>query len=157
MTTTGRVMVEDVEFNSPVVQRLLSDWDNEILARSPAFSPGGGSTVRGSDFALPFGSFLVAFREGRRVGCGGVRRLTEGVGELKRVFVSPAGRRLGVGRALLHALEQRARALGYASLRLDTDGHEPAALALFRSLAYRPIDDYNGNPYARYWFEQRLR
>ncbi len=41
-------------------------------------------------------------------------------------------------------------------LRLDTDGGEPAALALFRSAGYLPIADYNGNPYARYWFARRL-
>jgi hypothetical protein len=41
-------------------------------------------------------------------------------------------------------------------LPLDTDGGEPAALALFRSFGYRPIADYNSSPYARYWFEKQL-
>ena len=62
----------------------------------------------------------------------------------------------GVGRALLVALEERARSLGYTTIRLDTHGGEHAAVALFRSAGYRAIADYNGNPYARYWFEKRL-
>jgi hypothetical protein len=53
-------------------------------------------------------------------------------------------------------LEERARAVGYRVLRLDTHGREPAALALFRSAGSRPIADYNGNPYARHRFEKDL-
>lgn len=105
---------------------------------------------------LPRGVFLVALREDAPIGCGGLRRLGPGVGEIKRLFVSPPARGRGLARALLLALEQRAVRLGYKTLRLDTDGIHSAAAALFRSVGYQPIPDYNGNEYARYWFEREL-
>lgn len=112
--------------------------------------------VAPGDFEPPGGVLLVASQGKAEVGCAGLRRLGDGIGEIKRVFVSPAARGRGVASALLIALEERARSLGYGTLRLDTDGREPAALALFRSLGYEPIGDYNGNPYARGWFQKRL-
>lgn len=148
--------IRDIEFDSSVVQRLIADSNVERAARMPGFSPAGGSTVEGSDFLLPHGVFLVAARDGTALGCGGLRRLTPEVAEIKRLFVSRPGRGRGIGRAVLCALEDRARSLGYRTVRLDNDGGEPAALELFRSQGYRPIGDYNGNPYARYWFERKL-
>jgi GNAT superfamily N-acetyltransferase len=115
------------------------------------FVPKGGSIVKASDFTSPGGVFLVAVAGETVVGCGGLRRLTGTTGEVKRVFVRQAARGHGVGRTLLGGLEQRARERGFRELRLDTDGGEPAALALFRSAGYQPIADYNGNLYARYW------
>jgi GNAT superfamily N-acetyltransferase len=85
-----------------------------------------------------------------------VRRLAGPVGEVKRLFVRRADRGKGVGRTLLRGLEERARALGLDVLRLDTPGGERGALVLVRSAGYRPIDDYNGNPHARHWFEKLL-
>jgi GNAT superfamily N-acetyltransferase len=112
--------------------------------------------VEASDFTSPDGVFLLAVSDKTPVGCGGLRRLTRTTGEVKRVFVRPAARGHGVGRILLGGLEQRAREQGCRALRLDTDGGDPAALTLFRSSGYQPIPDYNGNPYARHWFEKRL-
>ena len=140
-----------------MVQRLIDQMSAERSARIPDFTPSGGSPVEASDFVAPAGVFLVAAREGEAVGCAGLRRLGPGVGEIKRLFVSPPARGLAIARRLLEALEHRAEALGYGTLRLDTHGGEPAALALFRGRGYYPIEDYNGNPYARHWFERRIR
>jgi GNAT superfamily N-acetyltransferase len=65
-------------------------------------------------------------------------------------------RGLGVARALLEALEDAARAAGYAEVRLDTGANQPEALKLFQTSGYTPIADYNDNPWAAYWFEKRL-
>jgi GNAT superfamily N-acetyltransferase len=154
--TTTSIEIHDSEFDSAIAQRLIAEMNAERAARMPGFSPSGGSTVAGGDFRLPRGVFLVAAREGAALGCGGLRRLSPGVGEIKRLFVSAPARGQGVGRALLCALEDRARSLGYRALRLDNDGGAPAALELFRSQGYRPIEDYNGNAYARHWFEKEL-
>jgi GNAT superfamily N-acetyltransferase len=145
-----------VPFDSPLVTQLLSGWDDELRARIPGFSSSGGSTVEAGDFELPRGVFLIAELDGAPMGCAGLRRLSDTVGEVKRVYVRSEQRRRGVARTLLGALEDRARSLGYDTLRLDTDGGERGAIALFRSLGYEPIDDYNRNPYARHWFEKRL-
>jgi GNAT superfamily N-acetyltransferase len=145
------ISVREVRFDDPVVQGLLAEWIDEL-----GFSLKGGSNVEASDFTPPDGVFLLAVSGDTPVGCGGVRRLTPAAGEVKRLFVRRTARGRGVGRALLAGLEARATDLGLKELRLDTDGGVPAALALFRSAGYRPIPDYNGNPYARLWFEKRL-
>ena len=65
--------------------------------------------------------------------CGGVKRLDERACEIKRMFVAPPARGQGVARALLGALEDEARRLGYAIARLDTGPHQPDAEHLYRS------------------------
>jgi GNAT superfamily N-acetyltransferase len=100
---------------------------------------------------------LVFEDEGEAVGCGAVRVLEPGVAEIKRMFVSPAWRGRGIGRRLLAELEREAGDLGCSIVRLDTADRQHAALALYRSTGYEPIDDYSGNPGATHWFEKRLR
>lgn len=104
----------------------------------------------------PQGCFLVISAGAEAVACGGVKRLDEQTAEIKRMYVVPDRRGTGVGRILLTELEGRARALGYSRVRLDTGPEQPAAKAIYDGAGYRGIDDYNGNPYARYWFEKDL-
>jgi GNAT superfamily N-acetyltransferase len=138
-----------VRFEDAAVQALLAEWDDEL-----GFSP--KTVAEPGDFAPPHGIFLLAERNHDPVGCGGMRRLTDTAAEVKRLFVRPAERSQGIGRTLLTSLEQRAHELCLEELRLDTDGGDPAALALFRSAGFEPIADYNGSPYARHWFAKRL-
>lgn len=88
------------------------------------------------------GAFLVVRVAGRAVGCGAVRRLSDGTAEIKRMFVDPAARGRGVGRALLAALEQRARGLGATRLVLETGRRQAAALALYQRAGFRPIEAF---------------
>ncbi len=143
-------------FDAAVVQTLLADWQVEIVAAVPGFSPTRGSTVEARDFATPAGVFLLAVSGEEPVGCGGLRRLTPVIGEVKRLFVRRVARGRGVARTLLDGLEDRAGERGFGALRLDTTGGNAAVLELFRSAGYEPIADYNGNPYARHRFEKRL-
>jgi GNAT superfamily N-acetyltransferase len=144
-------VIRHARFDDPIVQGILAEWDHEL-----GFAPKGGSTVEGTDFAPPNGAFLLATSGDAAVGCGGIRYLTPRSGEVKRLFVRRAARGRGHGRVLLDALEERALGLGFEELRLDTDGGNPAALALFRSAGFEPIPDYNGNPHARHWFAKPL-
>ncbi|MEA2272469.1 MAG: hypothetical protein QOI98_1177, partial [Solirubrobacteraceae bacterium] len=75
---------------------------------------------------------------------------------IKRMYVLPEARSRGHARRLLVALEDAARALGYARVRLDTGREQPHAQALYESAGYRTIPDYNDNPYASYWGEKDL-
>ena len=109
------------------------------------------------ELAPPEGSFLVLYGEGRPIACGGLKRLGPGVGEIKRMYVVPDARGRGVARRLLADLEAAARhQLGYDRVRLDTGARQPHARALYESAGYRQIPDYNGNPYASYWYEKDL-
>ena len=144
-------------YSAPVARSLIGQWHAEMVRRNREFVPERASMVAPGDFERPRGAFLVAFRDGEAIGCAGLRDLGNRVGEIKRVFVSPVARGRGLATALLVSLEELARLFGYRRLRLDTDGGEPAALALFRSLGYEPIEDYNGNPFASFWFQKRVR
>lgn len=108
-------------------------------------------------FRPPGGVFLVGFDDdGRPVCGGGIKRLEDGVGEIKRMYVVEDAQGRGLGRALLVALEDAARGLGYRRVRLDTGPRQPHAERLYRSAGYREIADYNGNPHASFFGEKDL-
>jgi GNAT superfamily N-acetyltransferase len=104
----------------------------------------------------PAGAFLVGYREGLAVCCGGIKRLDAQCCELKRMYVVPQVRGQGVARLLLAALEERARELGYAVARLDTGPKQPGARHLYESAGYREIQNFNGNPVASFFGEKPL-
>jgi GNAT superfamily N-acetyltransferase len=104
----------------------------------------------------PDGCFLLLSRGGEPLACGGVKRLGDGVGEIKRMYVVPEHRNEGLGRRLLAELERRCAELGYGRVRLDTGPDQPSAKRIYESAGYVSIPDYNGNPYAAHWFEKRL-
>ena len=93
-------------------------------------------------FLPPHGEFLLVLNGAVPVGCGGFARVEEGLGELRTMFVDPAWRRQGIGRALLRELEERAWASGYGTARLHTGLRQPEAIALYRSVGYRDIPRY---------------
>lgn len=99
---------------------------------------------------------LVARLRGRPVGCAMLKRRPGKVPELKRMWVDPETRGLGLGRRLLHAIEQEARAAGARRLRLDTNGALTEAIALYRASGYREVAPFNDEPHADHWFEKRL-
>ena len=123
------------------------------------------------EYVAPTGAFLLALVAGGdasenavddrgerapAVGCAALRTLGPGVGEVKRMWVSPQLRGSGLGSRLLRELEQRAALLGLTTLRLDTNGALAAAVALYERHGYVPIGRYNENPDATHFFAKRL-
>jgi GNAT superfamily N-acetyltransferase len=100
--------------------------------------------------------FLVAYDRVAPVGCIGLRRLTPHIAEIKRMYVRPAGRGRGVGRLLLDDAEQRARALGVTTLRLDTRSDLVEARRLYTRHGFVEIPRYNDAPFADHWYEKLL-
>lgn len=99
-----------------------------------------------SVYAAPTGGLWLARVDGAPVGCVAVKRNDETHGELKRLYVRPAGRGLGVGSLLLDAAITGARDLGYRWLRLDTAPHMTTAIGMYQRHGFTRIVAYNDNP-----------
>lgn len=104
----------------------------------------------------PAGAFVLARLDGEAVGCGGLKITAPGTGEIKRMWVAPSSRGLGIAQRLLDALEAQAVAMKLDTLRLDTNRSLAEARALYARNGYREISPYNDNPYADHWFEKRM-
>ena len=144
--------------DSLVAVRLVAAMvaEMEALYELPE-GPGLGLTAPPADFSPPGGAFVVIYANGRPVAGGGVKRDEDGVAEIKHMYVAPAARGQGLGRRLLEALEDTARELGYARIRLDTGARQPHARAMYERAGYHPIGNYNGNAQASFWGEKILR
>jgi hypothetical protein len=99
---------------------------------------------------------LIARLEGQPIGCGALKFHAGAPAELKRMWVAPAARGVGLGRRLLAELERHAWDNGVKVLRLETNGALTEAIALYRSAGYRAVAAFNDEPYAQCWFEKRL-
>jgi GNAT superfamily N-acetyltransferase len=93
------------------------------------------------------GRLYVAEVDGETVGVGGLRRLSDTAGEIKRMFVRPTARGLGVGRAIVERLIADARALGFETIYLESASFMHSAHALYRSVGFGPSEPYAGREF----------
>jgi DNA-binding MarR family transcriptional regulator/GNAT superfamily N-acetyltransferase len=120
------------------------------------FDPTRSIPVKPHELRPPAGAVLIA-RIGREpVGCGALKLRRDTPAELKRMWVTPRARGLGIGRRLLAELERYAAAAGAETLRLETNGSLTEAIRLYRSSGYREVEPFNEEPYGEHWFEKRL-
>lgn len=131
----------------------------ELAQRFPeGFDPGPYDIEDPAEVAPPNGQFLVlrSTDDGSYLGCGAVRALEPGLGEIKRMWLHQSMRGQGLGLALLQELERWSVELGLSKVRLDTNSTLANAIALYKANGYREIPCYNDNPYAQHWFEKDL-
>jgi GNAT superfamily N-acetyltransferase len=140
--------------------RLLSQYFDELRFRLGAFEPSRSISASADEMAGERGVFLLAYAADGAVdgpvACGGMKLLSPGIGEIKRMYVVPEVRRGGYGRQVLDALEGHASARGVRRLVLDTADPLTEAAALYARAGYVEISPYNDNPYAARWFAKYL-
>jgi len=147
-------------YASPTVRRLVAALAEELARRYPGDDPNcKGGEPEPEEFEPPRGRFLVVRMEGEPVGCGGVcMRDGAGPAEVRRMYVVPQARGLGISRRILDALEQEARRLGRKRLRLETGINQPEAIGLYTSSDFERIRNFG--PYVgearSVCFEKRL-
>lgn len=137
----AQIDIRAVDADSQDFAALITEFGAELAERYPQFGLAGVSPVQ--DAAV----VLVAYEGELPVGCGVLRELEPGVGEIKRMFVIPAARRHGIARLILEELESQAFEHAYSTLRLGSGVRQPEALRLYESCGYgriEPFGEYKG-------------
>ena len=133
---------DDLEEARTIFQEYADTLGSDIclqnFAEELATLPGG--------YARPEGRLLLAMVEDHVAGCAALRALSAGTAEMKRVYVRPAFRGLGLGRKLVESILDESRAAGYRRVRLDTLRTMLGAQQLYRELGFRQIAPYVDNP-----------
>jgi len=157
LLTAAAIEIRDVDPAGPDARQCLRAYVAELNERWEAgFDPAAGVSAEPHELTPPAGCFLVAYLYGEPIGCGGVKHLPGGPSDIKRMWISPAARGLGLGRRLLHELEQRVRDSGATVARLETNRVLTEAIGLYRSAGYVEVEAFNDEPFAHHWFEKPL-
>lgn len=157
LLTASMVRVEIVDPRLPVAQYCLNAYFEELGRRFEAgFDPARSISADHAELTLPAGLLLVATLRSEPVGCGALKLHGSDPAEIKRMWVSPDARGLGLGRRLLAELERTAAAHGATAVRLETNHNLKEAIALYRSSGFEEVPAFNTEPYAHHWFEKSL-
>lgn len=152
-----QIMLQETDPRGEAAHYCLSEYYAELNRRFA-----GGFDVnlsRDPDAAAmmwPRGAFLVAMSDGLPLGCVGLKGDGSAIGEIKRLWVAPAARGLGLARRLMEGAEALAPERGMKTLRLDSNSALPEAAALYRRSGWREIPRFNDDPYPDLFFEKEL-
>jgi len=157
LLAASMVTVAVTDPRRPEATACLAAYAGELDERfDGGFDPNRSIPAEAADLTPPSGLLLVAMLHGEPVGCGALKFHAGAPAEVKRMWVSPAARGMGLGRRLLGELEAQARARGVRVLHLETNRSLVEAIALYRSAGYRELSAFNDEPYAHHWFEKVL-
>jgi DNA-binding MarR family transcriptional regulator/GNAT superfamily N-acetyltransferase len=157
LLTAATVTMDEVDPGHPDARQCLLAYFGELQERfETGFDPARSLLPDAGDLRPPRGLFLVARLHGEPVGCAGLKLPAGAPAEIKRMWVAPSARGLGVGRRILHELEDHARRRGADVVHLETNKALGEAASLYRSAGYVEVDPFNDEPYAHHWFEKRL-
>jgi DNA-binding MarR family transcriptional regulator/ribosomal protein S18 acetylase RimI-like enzyme len=157
LLTASMVTVAVTDPRSPAAQRCLTAFGAELAERfEDGFDPARTRQLDAHDMIAPHGLLLVASLHAEPIGCCALRFHGDEPAELKRMWVAPDARGLGLGRRLVAEIESHAKANGVSVLRLDTNRALVQAIGLYRSAGYTEVPRFNDEPYAHHWFEKTL-
>ena len=157
LLTVASVQITSIDPEHPDAQYCLAEYVAELNRRSErGFDPSVGATALPHEVRPPAGEFFVAYLHGEAVGCGAVKHHEDAPAEIKRMWISPTARGLGLGRRLLERLETCARARGARVAHIETSAVLVEALSLYRSTGWVEVTAFNDEPFADHWLEKAL-
>lgn len=153
----SRIAIDEVDPRGEQSRYCLGEYYAELSRRfERGFDVSLSRDPDALDMMAPRGAFFVALSDGLPLGCVGLKGSGGDVAELKRLWVAPAARGLGLGRRLMDAAEDAARKLAITTLRLDTNSVLAEARQLYRKTGWTEIDRFNDDPYPDLFFEKQL-
>jgi DNA-binding MarR family transcriptional regulator/GNAT superfamily N-acetyltransferase len=157
LLTAAEIQIAVTDPAHPSAQYCLREYFAELERRfATGFDPSQSLPLDLDELRHPAGALLVATLRGEPVGSGAVKFRPNEPPYLKRMWVAPATRGLGIGRRLLGELEALAAATGARVVRLETNAALTEAIAMYRSAGYQEVDPFNDEPYAHHWFAKHL-
>jgi DNA-binding MarR family transcriptional regulator/GNAT superfamily N-acetyltransferase len=157
LLSAASVQITAVDPEHPDAQYCLAEYVAELNCRSErGFDPSVGATALPHEVRPPAGEFFVAYLHGEAVGCGAVKHRADAPAEIKRMWIAPRARGLGLGRRLMERLEGCALAGGARVAHLETSAVLVEAIALYRSTGWVEVPAFNDEPFADHWFEKAL-
>jgi DNA-binding MarR family transcriptional regulator/GNAT superfamily N-acetyltransferase len=153
----GAVRLQVADPRGDDARYCLERYFEELAERFDAgFDPARSIPADADELTPPQGYFVLATLNGGPIGCGALK-CHAGFGEIKRMWTAPDSRGLGVGKRVLHRLEELARERHLPLLRLETNRTLTEAQSLYRRSGYREVQPFNAEPYAHHWFEKSLQ
>jgi len=150
----GAVVVREESPDQPEVRDLLLQLDAHMSSLYPPES----NHLLGIDALLQPGvRFFVARQQGTARGCGALKLENDGSAEVKRMYVDPAARGLGIGKALMRAIEDAAQRASVRTLRLETGIHQPEAIGLYVASGFGEVGafpPYQPDPFSRFFAKE---
>ena len=151
------VQITAIDPEHPDAQYCLAEYATELNLRSTrSFDPAVGATALPHEVRPPAGEFFIACMYGEPIGCGAVKHHPDAPAEIKRMWIAPRARGLGLGRRLLETLEACAKAGGARVARIETSAVLSEAKSLYRSSGWAEVAPFNDEPFADDWFEKEL-
>jgi DNA-binding MarR family transcriptional regulator/RimJ/RimL family protein N-acetyltransferase len=157
LMTAAMVEVAPIDPAHPHARYCINQYFLELDRRfEGGFDPIQSIPADEESLRPPAGLLLVASLRGEPIGCGALKFHRRRPAELKRMWVAPSARGLGIGRRMLSELEAHALKHGARVVRLETNKTLIEAISLYRSAGYVEVKPLNDEPYAHHWFEKSV-
>ena len=153
----AHVAIAPVDPEAPAARACVARYYAELALRfEDGFDPARALQPDAAELRPPAGAMLLAAADGQPLGCVAVRKSDNDVADIKRLWVAPESRGLGLATRLMAAAEAEARRLGATAVRLDTNRALTEAIALYRARGYSEMPPFNAEPHADHWFVKTL-